>query len=79
VRWTYTAAKKTVRSPNGHSKKLSSSQTSTTDESFRDSLEKDTNNWRTKNLSGIQLENSRFWKLRNEHILRPASELSAGG
>jgi hypothetical protein len=75
-------ASKKVMKNGGASRSLSSSQGSEQDEGWKETqstMEADANNWRTRNLSGITLSNSRFSELRSKHIYQRVSEIDSNG
>jgi hypothetical protein len=75
-------ASKMVMKNGGTSRSLSSSQGSEQDEGWRETqstMEADANNWRTRNLAGITLSNSRFSELRSKHLYQRVSEIDSNG
>jgi hypothetical protein len=75
-------ASKRVMKNGETSRSLSSSQGSEQDEGWRETqstMEADANNWRTRNLAGITLSNSRFSELRSKHLYQRVSEIDSNG
>jgi hypothetical protein len=77
----YEASKKFVQRGTV-TRSLTSSQGSEHDEEWRETqstMEADANNWRTNNLAGIPLLNSRFSELRSRHIKYLVPEMGSNG
>jgi hypothetical protein len=75
-------ASKKVMKNGGASRSLSSSQGSEQDEGWKETqstMAAGANNWRTRNLAGITLSNSRFSELRSKHIYQRVLEIDSNG